>query len=340
MSGMLEMAGYSPIRFNNDKLLMLDQRSLPNRIEYIEACSVDEVCLAIKDMVVRGAPLIGIVAAFGMYISIYKSKDNKELKKLLIDAYNCLSNTRPTAVNLFFALDRIKGVFKEDASINANIEAIKNEAFAIWEEQKASDIAIGELGSEYLKDKKNILTHCNTGSLATGGIGTALGIIKTMHKKGYLENVFVDETRPYLQGSRLSAFELKQEKIPYKIATDNSCGMLMKKGLVDAVLVGADRIAKNGDTANKIGTFCLAVLAKKHNIPFVVAAPESTIDRTIKSMDDIVVEERDKDEVLNIFGNLIAPKDSDAIHYSFDLTDNELISAIITEKNVYERFEF
>ncbi len=333
------MDGYRPIILtDDDRFYILDQRKLPSSVEYIETDSVNIVCEAIKDMAVRGAPLIGITAAIGLYLGIKHANSFEELNQLFTEAYSCLSKTRPTAVNLFWALEAMKRVKEEKESIlplEKLIKKLRAKAISIWEEQKRIDELIGEAGSEFLKGKKRILTHCNTGTLATGGIGTALGIIKTMHKKGDIDIVYVDETRPYLQGMRLTAFELKREGINYKIVTDNSCGMLLRENLVDAVVVGADRIAKNGDTANKIGTYCLASMCKRHGITFVVAAPESTIDRTIASMDEIPVEERDKDEVLKIAGQYLAPEGSDALYYSFDLTEAELISAIITEKGVY-----
>ncbi len=334
------MANYEPLIVKDDRILLLNQKKLPHIVEYFEAKTVEDVCFAIKDMVVRGAPLIGIAAAFGVYLSILNTRSIDNLKKQLEYALLCLSKTRPTAVNLFFALDEMKKVFSFNSSLSDNISEMRDKAFEIWDNQKKSDLMIGVNGAEFLKGRGRILTHCNTGSLATGGIGTALGIIKTMNKKGYLESVFVDETRPYLQGSRLTAFELQNEGIDYRIVTDNSCGILMKKGLIDAVIVGADRIAKNGDTANKVGTYCLAVMAKRHNIPFIVAAPESTIDKNISSGKDIVVEERDETEVLKFGNSFTAPHGSKALNYSFDLTDNSLIVAIVTQKQVYERFEF
>lgn len=334
------MDGYSPIVLtDDDRFYILDQRKLPLTVEYVEANSVDTVCKAIKDMAVRGAPLIGITAAIGLYLAIKNSNSIDELNQLFGEAFSCLSKTRPTAVNLFWALNSMKRVKEEKESIlplEKLVKKLRAKAMSLWEEQKRVDELIGEAGSEFLKGKKRVLTHCNTGTLATGGIGTALGIIKTMHKKGDIELVYVDETRPYLQGMRLTAFELKQEGIDYKIVTDNSCGMLFRGSLVDAVIVGADRIARNGDTANKIGTYCLASMCKKHGITFVVAAPESTIDRTIASMSEIPVEERSKEEVLQIAGQYLAPEGSDALYYSFDLTEAELISAIITEKGVYK----
>ncbi len=342
-SGMKKMAGYEPLIVKDSEILLLDQRKLPNKIEYFSAKSVEDVCFAIKEMVVRGAPFIGITAAFGYYLAVKDSDTNKQLKVKAKKGFECLLQTRPTAVNLFFALNKMNDVMQEKCDIlptHKLINKLRAAAFTLWENQKKEDLAIGKIGADYLKNKRRILTHCNTGTLATGGIGTALGIIKTMHKKGCLDLVYVDETRPYLQGARLTAFELELENIEYRIVTDNSCGMLMKKGLIDAVIVGADRIAKNGDTANKIGTYCLAVTAKRHNIDFIVAAPESTIDRNIETQNEIIVEERNAKEVLEFNSIKVAPKNAKAVNYSFDITDNELIDAIITEKQVYERFEF
>ncbi len=334
------MDGYSPIVFkDNDTFLILDQRKLPWKKEYINVKEVNDVCKAIKDMAVRGAPLIGITAAIGLYFGVKNSENWDEFEKKFNYSYDCLSKTRPTAVNLFFALNRLKEVKEEKKHVlplHKLMKKLRATAIGIWEEQKGQDKRIGEFGSEYLKDKRSILTHCNTGTFATGGIGTALGIIKTMHKKGLLSLVYVNETRPYLQGIRLTAFELKNESVDYKIVTDNSCGMLFREGLVDAVIVGADRIARNGDTANKIGTYCLASMCKRHGITFVVAAPESTIDRTIDNLRQIPVEERSAEEVLKIGDKYFAPEGSKAIYYSFDLTDAKLIDAIITEKGVYE----
>ena len=341
MSGIEKIDGYkSPLIFGDDNILYLvDQRKLPQNIEYFKADTLEDVCFAIRSMVVRGAPLIGITAAFAVFLAI-KDSDESGFEKDFYTALKELSATRPTAVNLFFALNKMENLYTELKKLNLPIEKLKKriraKAFSIWDKQRESDTKIGLNGSEFLGKKDKILTHCNTGELATGGIGTALGIIKTMHKKSLLNTVFVDETRPYLQGARLTAFELKNEGIDYRIVTDSSCGILMRKSLVDAVIVGADRIASNGDTANKIGTYPLAVLAKRHNIPFVVAAPESTIDRTIKSMDEIRVEERDALEVLKINSFDIAPSGSKALNYSFDLTDGNLITAIITERDVYE----
>ncbi len=330
------MAGFEPIKVENGDILLLDQRKIP-KVDYIEVKSVEEMCEAIRCMIVRGAPLIGIAAAFGVYLGVRPAKGGGELDELFYRAIDCLSKTRPTAVNLFYALERMKRVYE---SLGEGVEeikdAIKREAFLLLGEQRDMDETIGRLGAGFLHGSKRVLTHCNAGSLATGGIGTALGVIKRLHSLYGLDLVLVDETRPYLQGMRLTAFELKHEGIPYRIITDNSAGFLMALGFVDAVVVGADRIASNGDVANKIGTYTLAVLARRHNIPFVVAAPESTIDRSIRGGEDIPVEERDAEEVLEPWGMKLAPEGSDAINYSFDITGNELVTAIVTEKTVYK----
>ncbi len=337
------MSGCEPLIVRDGAIELLDQRKLPHAVEYVTAKRVEDVSCAIKEMVVRGAPLIGIVAAFGVYLGVKDAENKDKFRKALNASIESLSNTRPTAVNLFYALERMRRVAEEKMDIlpvEKLINKLRASAFELWDMQKEQDKLIGKHGAEYLKGKRRILTHCNTGALATGGIGTALGIIKTMHSMGELDVVYVDETRPYLQGARLSAFELAESRINYKIVTDNSCGILMRKGLVDAVVVGADRIAKNGDTANKIGTYCLAVMASRHGVPFIVAAPESTIDRKARSFRDIPVEERSPEEVLTCMGVSTAPEGSDALNYSFDITDGELITAIVTEKGVYEKFEF
>ncbi len=340
MAGIKSMDGCNPILITQDDTVrLLDQRLLPQREEYVRVDTVEDVAGAITDMVVRGAPLIGIVAAFGLYIAVRNAETKDEFLRLLDSAASRLASTRPTAVNLFYAIDLFLSELKAKVDL-LELEKLKMKAralaFTLWDKQKKQDREIGRHGASYLKDCRRVLTHCNTGTLATGGIGTALGIIKTMHEAGNLDMVYVDETRPYLQGARLTAYELSMAGIPYRVITDSSCGMVARKGLIDAVVVGADRIAKNGDTANKIGTYVLACIARKHGIKFVVAAPESTIDRRIASLDGIPIEERDPDEVLTCAGRRVAPHDAQAINYSFDLTDGDLISAIVTEKGVYE----
>nr|WP_051904463.1 S-methyl-5-thioribose-1-phosphate isomerase [Hippea jasoniae] len=339
------MDGYSPIIVkDSDDILLLDQRILPQKKEYLKAVDLDDFVYAIREMVVRGAPLIGIVAAFGYYVAIRDAGSKKEIKIRARKAKEKLSRSRPTAVNLFYALDIMEKTLNEKIDILPS-EKLKKKlravAFGLWESQKEEDLAIASNGVEFFKDKETILTHCNTGSLATGGIGTALGIIKMLFKKGSLKMVYVDETRPYLQGARLTAFELSNEGIPYKIITDNTAGLLIAKGMVDGVVVGADRIAANGDVANKIGTYMVALAAKQNNVDFVVAAPESTIDRDIKDGSEIVIEQRSEDEVLNCGKCRIAPGDAHALHYGFDITPSYLISAIITQKKIYRQpYEF
>jgi methylthioribose-1-phosphate isomerase len=306
------------------KLLILNQLKLPLQEEWIEATDYLRVAKAIKDMEVRGAPAIGCVAAYGFVLGV---KYNGERPQKV---YETLKNTRPTAVNLFWALDRMMKALREGRDI-------EEEAKLIEKEDYESNKRIGEYGAELIKPNSRILTHCNTGALATAGWGTALGVIRSAHYGEKNIFVWVDETRPYLQGARLTAWELLQEGIPHKIITDNTAGFLMKRGLVDAVIVGADRITVRGDVANKIGTYSLAVLAKEHKIPFYVAAPLSTFDPKLYSGDEIPIEERSPEEVKNCFGCQIAPEGSDALHLGFDVTPAELIDAIITEKGVIEK---
>ena len=275
-------------------------------------------------MVVRGAPAIGCVAAYGFVLGVKYEKE--EPRKV----YETLKNTRPTAVNLFWALERMLKALKGGKDI-------EEEAKAIEKEDYETNKKIGEYGSRLIPEGARILTHCNTGALATAGWGTALGVIRSAHYGGKNIFVWVDETRPYLQGSRLTAWELLKENIPHKVITDNTAGFLMKLGKVDFVIVGADRITRRGDVANKIGTYSLAVLAKEHKIPFYVAAPLSTFDENLSYGSEILIEKRSAEEVKNCFGCQIAPKESGALHLGFDITPAELIDAIITEKGIIEK---
>ena len=306
------------------KLLILNQLKLPQAEEWIEAIDYLRVAKAIKDMEVRGAPAIGCVAAYGFVLGV---KYNREKPQKV---YETLKNTRPTAVNLFWALDRMMKALQEGKDIEEEAKLIEREDYE-------NNRKLGEYGAKLIKPNSRVLTHCNTGALATAGWGTALGVIRSAHYGGKNIFVWVDETRPYLQGSRLTAWELLQEKIPHKIITDNTAGFLMKKGLVDAVIVGADRITLRGDVANKIGTYSLAVLAKEHKIPFYVAAPLSTFDTELYSGEDIPIEERSPEEVKNCFGCPIAPDGSDTMHLGFDITPAEFVDAIITEKGIIEK---
>ena len=306
------------------KLYILNQLKLPKEEEWLEYTDYREVANSIKRMEVRGAPAIGCVAAYGFVLGVkYNGEDP-------VKVFETLKNTRPTAVNLLWALERVFKAYKEGKDIEEEAKAIEREDYE-------TNLKIGEYGQSLIPEGAKILTHCNTGALATAGWGTALGVIRSAYKKGKNIYVWVDETRPYLQGSRLTAWELLKEGIPHKIITDNSAGFLMKRGLVDAVIVGADRITLNGDVANKIGTYTLAVLAKEHKIPFYVAAPLSTFDPNLERGEDIPIEERSPQEVKNCFGCQIAPEESDALHLGFDVTPASLINAIITERGIIEK---
>jgi len=310
--------------WNEGELKLLNQLKLPLEEEWLSLKSYKEVAKAIKDMVVRGAPAIGCVAAYGFVLGVKYEGENPQ------KVYETLKNTRPTAVNLFWALDRVLKALKEGRNIEEEAKAIEREDYE-------TNRKIGENGKVLIPEGAKILTHCNTGALATAGWGTALGVIRSARYGGKNIFVWVDETRPYLQGSRLTAWELLKEGIPHRIITDNSAGFLMKLGKVDLVIVGADRITLRGDVANKIGTYTLAVLAKEHKIPFYVAAPLSTFDRNLFKGSDIPIEERSAEEVKNCFGCQIAPEGSDALHLGFDVTPAELIDAIITEKGIIEK---
>jgi methylthioribose-1-phosphate isomerase len=295
---------------------LLDQRLLPDQTVYLSCTSAAEVAAAIRDMVVRGAPAIGCAAAFGFALD---SKNNSDLKK----AFDCLAASRPTAVNLFWALERMKKAGNPEA-----------EALAIFDEDLAANRAIGRHGAALIPQGARILTYCNTGALATSGHGTALGVIRTAFENKKNISVVACETRPYLQGARLTAWECVQEGIPCTLITDNMAGHLMSKGELDVVIVGADRIAANGDTANKIGTYTLAVLARRHRLPFYVAAPLSTFDPKIADGSAITIEERAGSEVTGYRGVRWAPEGVSVRNPAFDVTPAELITGIVCEKGV------
>jgi len=309
-------------KWEGDALKLLDQRLLPLQERWLTLTDHLQVAKAIKEMAVRGAPAIGCVAAYGFVLGLKKGRPPEEV-------YETLKNTRPTAYNLFWALDRVMKALKEGRDP-------EEEAVKIEREDYEANKKMGELGSNLIKEGARVLTHCNTGALATAGWGTALGVVRSLHYGGKKPFVWVDETRPYLQGSRLTAWELLKEGIPHKVITDNAAGYLMKKGLVDVVLVGADRITRRGDVANKIGTYSLAVLAKEHRIPFYVVAPTSTVDPHTESEKDVPIEERSEEEVKTCAGKPVAPVDSPAYHLAFDTTPAELITYIITEKGVFK----
>lgn len=325
-----------PIKWEEGKIKIIDQTLLPHKVVYLELNSYERIVEAVKRMEIRGAPLIGVAAAFGLAMATLKNnfKNKYDLKEEIKKAKKIIKDARPTAVNLIWALNRIEKKFFEIYKKN-NIEAIKYELFCEAERILNEDIKnnekIGENGVEIFRKRSNVLTHCNTGALATAGFGTALGVIKCAHKKGLIKKVYVDETRPLFQGARLTTWELKNENIPHVLITDNSAGYIMSKGMVDLVIVGADRITSNGDVANKIGTYMLAVCAKENRIPFYVAAPLSTVDMSLKEGKDIIIEERDEEEVFKIGNLMIAPKGTKALNYAFDITPYKYISGLITE---------
>lgn len=320
---------------------MIDQRLLPNEEKYLMLRSWDEVADAIRTMVVRGAPAIGVSAAMGLALGASQSV-GMSIADLEDDfSYMCqvMSQTRPTAVNLFWAIERMRQAFQREKAITTDTDKVKarliDEALAIFREDIEANRAIGHFGAELIADGDTVLTHCNAGALATAGdYGTALGVIRGARDAGKRVAVIADETRPFLQGLRLTAWELAKDNIPVTVITDNMAGHVMKTGKVDVVVVGADRIAANGDAANKIGTYMVAVLAKKHDIPFYVAAPISTLDLSLKSGEEIPIEERDAREVTHIREHQLAPDGVDVQNPAFDVTPNDLIAAIITDRGV------
>lgn len=332
--------GVHPLRWDGRALRVLEQRELPHKIRYILCRSHREAGRCITDMSVRGAPAIGCAAAFGLVLAAREKKFSSPEKFLahLEAAKAALAATRPTAVNLFWALERMAKVWRAGLparDVQAFLSAaLEREARAIFDEDEASCRRMGEAGAALLPKDSVLLTHCNTGALATAGHGTALGVIRSAWAAGKVRNVLVDETRPYLQGARLTAWELSQEKIPYQVITDNMAGHLMKTEKVSAVLVGADRIAANGDSANKIGTYSLSILARHHGIPFYVVAPWTTVDLKTPDGAAIPIEERSHDEVLTVRGVRLAPQGAKARHPAFDVAPAELITAIVTDRGV------
>jgi len=329
------------VEWTKEGVSMLDQRLLPTEEKYLMLRSYEEVADAIKKMVVRGAPAIGVSAAMGLALGANQSVGTSIADLEYDFRFMCkvMSATRPTAVNLFWAIERMRTALQKAKKETHDVEEVKRrlviEAQAIYNEDIESNRALGKFGGELIADGSTVLTHCNAGALATAGdYGTALGVIRGAIDAGKRVAVIADETRPFLQGSRLTAWELAKDNIPVTIITDNMAGHVMKQGKVDCVVVGADRIAANGDTANKIGTYMVAVLAKQHNIPFYVAAPISTIDLSLASGEQIPIEERDAREVTHVRDEQLAP-DGVAVHnFAFDVTPNELIAAIITDRGV------
>lgn len=323
----------NPIIWKKDHLLLLDQRLLPHEETFFICKRLADVEIAIREMVVRGAPAIGVTAAYGLVLAI--QEDPSYFPK----ACEILFNARPTAVNLRDAIDYMKAQLKDAFSGSSVAELAEQAAVAYHEDDLKKNRAIGRHGASFLEGERRILTHCNTGSLATSGWGTALGIVREIHSQGRLVEVVADETRPFLQGARLTIWECLQDKIPARMVTDGMGAHLMSRGMVDSVIVGADRIAANGDAANKIGTSMLAMAAKHYDIPFLVAAPTTTIDQTCPNGAHIPIEERPAEEVTHVRGQQIVPDGTLVYNPAFDVTPCELITAIVTEEGVH-RFPY
>ena len=317
---------------------MIDQTRLPAEKEFVDCRTIEEVGHAIKTMVIRGAPAIGVAAAMGVSLGAdsIEASTFESFYQALEEKCDRLGQSRPTAVNLAWAIKRMKDVAQNNKSLSvAKLKSrLKEEALTILTEDIATNEAMGQHGQTLVKDGNVILTHCNAGALATAGFGTALGVVRASVNAGKNIRVLANETRPFLQGARLTTWELKEDGIPVKLITDNMCGFFMNKQEIDLVVVGADRIAANGDVANKIGTYMVAVLAKENNIPFYVAAPVSTLDLSLASGKEIPIEERSSEEVMTINKKRIAPEGVEAAHPAFDITPNHLVTAIITENGI------
>jgi methylthioribose-1-phosphate isomerase len=318
-------------------LHLLDQNLLPDRVEYRVLSSWEEVAQAIRDMAVRGAPAIGVAAAFGMVLAASGALTaGKPLAPEISRALTGLAATRPTAVNLFWALERMRRRWEQSLAMEGEkaTAALEEEALRIWQEEEEANRHLARLGADLVPPGARVLTHCNAGALATAGYGTALGIIRAAHRAGKLEMVYADETRPRLQGARLTSWELVTEGIPVTVICDNMAASLMAQGKIDLVVVGADRIAANGDVANKIGTYALAIVAHYHGVPFYVAAPTSTVDLRTPSGREIPIEERAEEEVSCWEGRRILPPGVKVVNPAFDVTPAALVSAVITERGI------
>ncbi|MCX8082940.1 MAG: S-methyl-5-thioribose-1-phosphate isomerase [bacterium] len=322
--------------WEKERLFIIDQRALPEEERILELKNIKDVWKAIKNLSIRGAPAIGCIAGYGIALSVLnlRIKKREEFIKRIKKDIDFLKTSRPTAYNLFFALSRMENILEENLPLEEMKYRLIEEAERIYQEDLECCCKIGINGATLIKNGMNILTHCNAGALATSGYGTALAVffVAKNQKKNF--HVFVDETRPVLQGARLTAWELQKAGIPYTLICDNMAGYLMKQGRIDIIITGADRIAKNGDTANKIGTYSLAVLARYHGIDFYIAAPFSTFDPTIKYGTEIPVEERDPDEVRKFNRKIIAPSDAPVYNPAFDVTPAELIKGFITENGI------
>ena len=332
------MTEIKTMEYKDDILYLIDQRKLPLVYEVFQCKTYEDVDYAIKDMVVRGAPAIGAAAAYGVVLAAkqFMNCSKEDYLNNLDMALNTLNKSRPTAVNLMWAVKRMRKVVEKhkDLDKEALYERLKEEADRIFNEDIETNRAMGKIGNTVIPENATILTHCNAGALATAGYGTALGVIREAHYSGKNIKVYADETRPRLQGARLTAWELTQEGIPTMLISDSVAPTLIRDGKIDVILVGADRIALNGDTANKIGTFMLSVVAKVYKVPFYVVAPVSTIDFDIESGEEIVIEERNMEEVTHIDGIRIAPEGVKVYNPAFDVTPHENITGIITEKGI------
>lgn len=333
------VAEIKTIAWEDGRVLMIDQRKLPQKEVYVVCSHYRQVIAAIKKMVIRGAPAIGIAAAMGLALGArdLRAKSRKEFDRKWAVLCQEMASARPTAVNLFWAVERMKGLVEKEpgATPDKLAELLLKEAQTIWAEDLAANRRMGKFGQRLLTDGDVVLTHCNAGALATGGYGTALGVIRAAHETGKKISVFADETRPFLQGARLTAWELQKCGIPVTLISDNAAGYLLTTGRINAILVGADRIAANGDVANKIGTYSLAILARENGVPFYVAAPESTIDRSLSDGYKIPIEERSPDEVTHCSGRRIAPEGVPALNLAFDVTPSAYVTAIITENGIF-----
>ena len=326
--------GTQPVRWHGDSLELLDQRLLPAEEHWIRADGPSAVAQCITDMVVRGAPAIGITAAYGVALAARHAGGRQNWQSEVEKAIDLLAKSRPTAVNLFWALQRMKKVFLSCSELDDAIERLAVEAVSIHQEDIAANLAMADHALDVMNPAQplGVLTHCNTGALATGGYGTALGVIRRLHECSLLEQVYADETRPWLQGSRLTAWELSRDEIPVTLNADGAAATILASGKVSWVIVGADRITANGDVANKIGTYSLAVLARYHGVGFMVVAPSSTVDMALPEGAQIPIEEREGTEVREIRGIPLAPAGVDVFNPVFDVTPASLIDAIVTEK--------
>lgn len=330
--------GFYTIKWLGDGVSMLDQRLLPTRVVYHHYKEYGSVALAIRHMEVRGAPAIGIAAAMGIALAAreVQARDLKEFRERMESVFELFGSTRPTAVNLFWTIDRMKKLVEKADNLEKVIADIEKESAAIYDEDREANRAMGKNGAKFIDDGDVVMTHCNAGALATGSYGTALGVIRAAVEEGKNIQVYACETRPFLQGARLTTWELQQDGIPVTLITDNMAAHFMKEGVIKKVVVGADRIAKNGDTANKIGTYGHSVVAKSHGIPFYIAAPISTLDEQTPDGSGIPIEERPVEEVAFVGNVQLAPEGIHIRNPAFDVTPAENISAIITEKGVVE----